>query len=302
MIGRQGAEVNRLRAEIDQHLRSADEFWPRLDIAENARNLLAAQLADLQRQFATLEADHAARGQVIEDQGANITHLHAEADKFWPRLDIAENARNLLAAQLADLQRQFATLEADHAARGQVIEDQGAKLDAAVNARNLLAAQMDDLHTHFERSEADRAARLRIIEELQATAADLWPRLETAQHEINLRTAQLADLRGHFDNSEADRAARLEVIESQGVVVARLQSQLATNESERARLSATLDSLQSQLATNESERTRLSAEVSEIHTAHATLTGEFEAARARHRTLEKHWTTRVLKKIGLWPL
>ena len=55
-----------------------------------------------------------------------MTRLHAGSDQLWHQLDAAHHARNLLAAQLEDLQRQFAAVAADGSARLEVIERQGA--------------------------------------------------------------------------------------------------------------------------------------------------------------------------------
>ena len=249
-----------LSAEFAELQTTTAELWPRLDAAENARNLAAAQLADVRGQFERLETDNAARLEVIERQGAELSRLHAEVDlrlkeaaEFWPRLD------------------------------------------AAVNERNLLAAQMQDLHAHFERSEADRASRLETIERQGTEMGELRARL-------SLTTSELTDLHGHFERSEADRAARLEIIESQGAVISQLQRQLAANEAERERLSAHLGETQAAHAMLTDEHERLSAEADETCTAHATLTDEYEAAQKRQETLDKHWTTRLLKKTRLWPL
>ncbi len=220
VIERQGAEITRLHSEVDYWLSRAGELGPKLEAAENARNLLAAQLDDMRGRFESVEADNAARLAVIERQGAEITRLHSEVDhwlgragELGPRVDAAENARNLVAAQLADLRGQFESVEADNAERLAVIERQGAEV-----AR---------LH-----AEVDRQLK---------EAGEFWPRLDAAVNEGNLRvaqtadaaanernllTAQLRDLRAQFELGEADRASRLQVIESQGAEITRLHAEV----------------------------------------------------------------------------
>lgn len=136
VIAEQGAEITRLHAEMARWVWEAGELWPRLNAAENERNLLVAQLSDLRGQFERSEEDRRARLAMIEAQGAEASRLQAEAARWmqeaaglWPRLNAAENARNLLAAQAEDLRGHFERSEADRAARLSVIEQSGAEVD-----------------------------------------------------------------------------------------------------------------------------------------------------------------------------
>lgn len=110
-------------------LKERSEQVPRL---ENERNLLAARLADLQRNFTATEADRVARGTLIEQQGKEFSALQADFDSrlkelsaLYESAESLRNERNLLVAQLADLRRNFDATEADRIARGRVIEQQG---------------------------------------------------------------------------------------------------------------------------------------------------------------------------------
>ena len=123
--------------------------------------------------FEEIEADRAARLQIIERQGEQLGHLAHENAIFRGEL---EATREALEAS-----------EADRAARLTVIEDQGRQL-----------GELEGLRGAYRSSEADRAARLRVIE-------DQGRQLE-----------ELEGLRGAYQSSEADRAARLRVIEDQG--------------------------------------------------------------------------------------
>ena len=93
VIEHQGTEITRLHAEVDQRLKEATEFWPRLDAIKTSATCSPRNWPTCAGQFEGVEADHAARLGVIEHQGTEITRLHAEVDQrlkeateFWPRL------------------------------------------------------------------------------------------------------------------------------------------------------------------------------------------------------------------------
>ncbi len=327
IIETQGAELARLHAE-------ADDLWPKIDASRHERNLLAAQMADLRHNFEQSEADRGARLQAIETQGAEIARLHTEADQLWPRLDAAHNERNLLAAQLADSQRQFHDLEGDSAVRLAVIQRQGDETGELRAQLSLTSSELAALRGHFQHSEADSAARLTVIQHQGDEMGEL-------RAQLSLTSSELAALYEHYKESEADRAARLKVIVSQGAAVDQLQTQLDANEGQRARLVTDVDAARANLDAAQTahaadldaarsahaaltgqharltahaaelraahdalagERPRLAADLDQMNAAHAALATEHETLRARHKTLHKHWTTWVLKKLRLWPL
>ncbi len=263
---------------------------------------------DIDRRLRVSVSEATGLRETADHRGAEVTRLHAEVDRWlretknlWPRLNDAENARNLLTAQLADARHQFTGLEAVAANHAQEITRLCAQLDLVVNERNLLASQLAELHGHFERSETDRTARLQIIANQDAEILRLSAKLDAAQNECNLRAAQLADLHGHFQGSEADRAARLEVINHQGGVIGELETRLRAADSERARVAADLGELGAQHAELGQEHTRLSTDLREARAAHRTLATDHQALQARQQRLERHWTARWLKTFGLWP-
>ena len=301
VIERQGREVSGLQQEVDRLLKEAGGFWPQLDAVKNERNLLRAQLADLRGQFTGLEADNAARLEVIERQGREVSGLQQEVDRllkeaggFWPQLDAVKNERNLLRAQLADLRGQFTGLEADNAARLEVIERQGREVSGL-------------------QQEVDR---------LLKEAGGFWPQLDAVKNERNLLRAQLADLRAHFDKGEADRAARLEALHGQGAEIVRLQTETQRGRHETGALqakleeavrehdarTAELETLRARLAHSEADGAAQRASLEDreaacclLQTRLASVEGEREALRERRDTLENHGAARLLKRVGLWP-
>ncbi|CAN5600934.1 hypothetical protein BH20VER1_BH20VER1_18770 [soil metagenome] len=264
VIEQQGEEITRLKAEVARWIAEAGGLWPRVNAAENARNLLAAQLDEMRSHFAGSERDREARGQVLEEQGEEIARLQAEVERWlkeagelWPRVNAAENARNLLAAQLEEMRGHFETSEADREARQRVIDEQAVKVSRL-------------------QQEVDRWL---------SEAGALWPRVNTAENACNLLSQQLEELRRHFDGSEADRAARLRVIEEQGAEITRLHAEATVRDAEAAALAA-------EVAARDTEAKQLR---SELQTAIA----ELAALQRQFTDLEQHWTSKAAKALRL---
>lgn len=199
VIENQGAEATHLHAEVARWLQEAGELWTRLNAAENGRNLLAAQLTNLRSQFQQSEADREARLAVIESQGAEVSRLHAEATRWmqeaadlWPRLQAAENARDLLAAEGEELRGHLERSEADRAARLVVIEQRGTDTElarteteharaATEHAQAELALAKAEHDASVEQSRAQQGAAARESRALNSTMADLRRHIETLE-------------------------------------------------------------------------------------------------------------------------
>jgi hypothetical protein len=132
IIEEQGIVHSQLQAEFDTRLKELKKVYAEAEAFKNERNLLQAQLADLQNNFTAVEKDRAERGRMIESQGKRLANLEGEFDTRLKELrtlyvdtEQLKNERNLLQAQLTDLQRNFAGMEADRIARGKLIEEQG---------------------------------------------------------------------------------------------------------------------------------------------------------------------------------
>jgi hypothetical protein len=130
-------DANVSRRTVNDTFSSADAqaLYASRDRLQNETNLLRAQLEDALSNFEKVEADRVARGNVIESQGKRLSELEASMHETLGRLKEAyesaesvRNERNLLLAQLADLRRNFDAVEADRAARGDVIASQGARV------------------------------------------------------------------------------------------------------------------------------------------------------------------------------
>lgn len=122
VIQAQGAEVSRLHAETARWIQEAADLWPRLNAAENARNLLAAQHEDLRGQLERSEADRAARLAVIEQRGMECERLRSELARALKERDAAESKRKeavdegrALERTIADLHRTIAGLQSANA-------------------------------------------------------------------------------------------------------------------------------------------------------------------------------------------
>ena len=139
--------------DIDEHGRANN--------MQNECNLLEAQMADLQHNFDVVEKDYVLRSEVIESQGQVISQLQGQIDEFlkelselYVRTNGLQNERNLLEAQLADLQHNFDAVEKDGAARLEVIESQGQQLGLMPK----LEADINYLIAQLQASVAERDA------------------------------------------------------------------------------------------------------------------------------------------------
>ena len=133
-----------------------------LDLADS-KSVIQSKLNDA-------EKDRSKRLEVIQKQGQFIGEINSE--------------RNILQAQLVDLQKHFKAVESDRVARLEVIQEQGRRFGLVESERNNLKSQLADLQDQFEAVESDRAARLEVIHK-QAKQLEL---LET---EINNLKDQL---------------------------------------------------------------------------------------------------------------
>ena len=111
----------------------------------------------------------------------------------------------------------FEEIEADRAARLQIIERQGEQLGQLAHENAILRGELDGLRAAYKFAESDREARLRLIEELGG-------QLGKVEHSLAEAQAELEATRKALEASEADRAARLRVIEDQGRQLGRLNT------------------------------------------------------------------------------
>jgi SAM-dependent methyltransferase len=180
-------------------LRSADEIAHALSMSPNGRMVLALldldnqrralqhQHAELKNHHAVVEADRAARLEVIEHQGAELGRVSAlEADIAHLREQVAANELHLAAA------------EADRVARLEVIERQGAELGRipALEADvAYLKAQVVASVQQLAASEADRAARLQVIEHQGGELGLLRQRFAHVEQRVKAAGQLLSDSR-----------------------------------------------------------------------------------------------------------
>jgi glycosyltransferase involved in cell wall biosynthesis len=128
-------EAHRLVEAERNELKSYTEHLCRqIEGIEAERNELRRYMEDAYQQIETIEADRAARLDVIEAQTARITELEsAIGRRFWGKrrlqaLMSMEPERNKLGIYADHLRSQIEAIEADRAARLEVIESQGARI------------------------------------------------------------------------------------------------------------------------------------------------------------------------------
>jgi hypothetical protein len=153
----QAGEIAQLRAQLEKQARELGLLAPLAEATKNERNLLQAQLADLQRNFGAVEKDRIERGRIIDQQGRKLTKLEGEFDGRLAELktlyvasEKLKNERNLFQAQLADLQGNFATAEKDRTERGRIIDQQGRKL---TKLEGEFDARLKELKSLYEATE-----------------------------------------------------------------------------------------------------------------------------------------------------
>lgn len=183
VIKTQGAEMSRLHAEAARWIQEAADLWPRLNAAENVRNLLTAQHEDLREHLERSEADRAARLTVIEQRGTECERLQSELARALAEWDAAEGKRKAaidegraLERTIADLSRTIADLHhtvADLQGANAKLHDTNAALH---NANGDLQRALAGLHNRI--GELER--RKRKIDRLWSTwvlkRLHLWPR------------------------------------------------------------------------------------------------------------------------------
>jgi 2-polyprenyl-3-methyl-5-hydroxy-6-metoxy-1,4-benzoquinol methylase/septal ring factor EnvC (AmiA/AmiB activator) len=208
----------------------------------------SGQLAELRRHFEGAEADRAARGKVIEEQGRTIASLEAtahdhlqEVAALAEQLEATRNERNLVQAQLAEMRGHFEGAEADRAARGRVIEEQGqaiANLQGKIHGHLLelaalseqhsalsekhsvlladqaqIEARMNELRRDYATVVEDRAARSRVVDEHARTISTLQVQIDTRlkelselRQQVEARLQEIAGLRQQIDQLRDERA------------------------------------------------------------------------------------------------
>lgn len=130
-------------------------------------------LQKLKNRSAQLEADRAARLEVIQEQGRRLGEMEAE--------------RNNLRSELADLRQLFEAAEADRAARLDVMQEQGRRLGELEAERNDLRYELADVRQQFETVEADRSKLQAERSRLGAELTELEQRFASLEHQVPIR-------------------------------------------------------------------------------------------------------------------
>jgi 2-polyprenyl-3-methyl-5-hydroxy-6-metoxy-1,4-benzoquinol methylase len=167
-----------------------------------------------------------------------------------------------LDASIQDLTRKHGEMDADRAARLEVIHAQGARLGELEAERNNLKAQFDSLSQSYAFAEADRTRRLEVIHEQGAHVGEL-------EAEQNNLKAQLDSLRQSYAFAEADRAARLEVIQDQGRRLAQLQAEHKSLRGQLAEQQALAQNVVKRLGQSEARLTIVQNALQEIRHSRA---------------------------------
>jgi 2-polyprenyl-3-methyl-5-hydroxy-6-metoxy-1,4-benzoquinol methylase/uncharacterized coiled-coil DUF342 family protein len=262
-------------AEAEQAGPGEGPVYAQLDAVRNERNLLEAKLADLRGHFEASEADRAARGRVIEDQGQDIANLQAKVHEHLLGLAALTEKHSVLLADHAqveermnELRRDYATVVEDRAARSRVIDEHARTISS-------LQVQID--------SRVQEAAGLR--QQVEARVQEI----AGLQQQLDARAQELDGLRRQFDGVEADRVARGKVIEDQGRRVVELESLVHETEQNRDFHRAEGERLAAELAAREAA---LGAQI-------AGLRQKVAEGEEHMRRIEARWWHRLGRRLRL---
>jgi chromosome segregation ATPase len=111
-------------------------------------------------------------------------------------------------------------IEADRAARLEIIERLGAEVGHLAHENAVMRGELDGLRPAYAFGESDREARLRVIE-------DLGRQLSEAQHSLAAERGEHGATRIALETSEAEDIARLKVIEDQVRQLSELERTIA---------------------------------------------------------------------------
>ena len=125
--------------EIAKLLKSAARASAQIGLSSGETQVknqkLRTELTHLKQLLSQAELDRGERGKVIEQQGEKLTKIEGEFDTrlkelkaLYASADTLKNERNLLQAQLADLQKNFTAVEQDRIDRGKLIETLGQRI------------------------------------------------------------------------------------------------------------------------------------------------------------------------------
>jgi len=158
VIETQGARIAELEADIGRRFWSKKRLQAFVSMEEE-RNELRLYADHLHQQIGACEADRAARLEVIEAQGARISQLESEVDRWLGETKRLQQAHGLVEAERNELKS--------------YVEHLLTQIRGIETERNELMAYKESLHERVEEIEADRAARLEVIEAQGARISQL---------------------------------------------------------------------------------------------------------------------------------
>ena len=302
VINRQGVEMGKLQEEIHRWLEQLRRLGVNAYDATTKNTALQLRLDDLNQQFAQVEADRAARLEVINLQGVENGNLKQENNRWQEQLrqlqhDLdrtrCENAK--LQQELVGSREQLGSVRNElQQARGIATTTISANSDltqqlAATTAREVLGAAT------VQRQQAE-------LDKLREQLGHWTNEAHRATASLDQAAADIAQLRVAFgalqEQSRRELSDQAVIIEKQRLQQERLQEQL-----EQTR--GALQSVESQLAASAQQGHRLTQEKQELARTLAATLESLGAARGRVdelnrilTRLDRHWPVRWLWKSG----
>jgi 2-polyprenyl-3-methyl-5-hydroxy-6-metoxy-1,4-benzoquinol methylase len=205
------------------------------------------------------------RAPILEQE---IAPLHRQLQDLYVRADAVSNERNLAQAQLADLQGHFEAAERDRAARGKVIQDQGARISELEGQIHLRLQELNDIYARMQ------------------AGAGVAPALAAASSPIS---EESSDTQERIAFIERDRAERLAVIQAQGQRIAELEGEVHRRLQELNDLYPALESERVRAADFEQRLASASSDISRIHEDLQQYSSEARRKDAELEALRQRW-------------
>ena len=197
-----------------------------------------------------------------------------------------ETSRARLTEQLAQLREQYASAQADHAARLEVIEKQRHALARLARERDQLQSRWTALKEQSESAEQELATQREVVEGLERRLIEL----EAAR---NALVALCATLREQLRASEAGRGATMARVEQ-------VEKALMGSEADRAAGLARIDQLEELLARSEAQRLELASQRTSAQGEVRAFKAALEAVQRIVRRLPGSYVYRLMRSVGLW--
>lgn len=177
VIEAQGHSISELQAQVHQRLGELNALFPQLEELRNLSNARLEELSSLQNNFATVEEDRIARGEVIESQGRAISELQAQIHERLAELNGLYQQLDQCAHALQDARRE--------------VDERDAHLESVQNAMASHERAAEDSAVEMQRLQDALTERMLEVSDLTDS---LVQREQGYQLDVGRREAEMVEL------------------------------------------------------------------------------------------------------------